>query len=218
METNPNPSHSTLRGAIARLVTAMMIADRRLSTNELDEATRLDGIGLGPLSPLVRDELQRATRMPIEIDEACASLSGTGPALIGTVLSVLAGVAASDGTIDADEVRLFAAIASRLGAGMRDIHDYLPSDDAPREVESTTSAMPDVSRAAPDDEGTKALHALGLGETATRAQIDAAYLGAVERYDPAKVVPLGPEFVLLAVQKLAALSELYEIARDAARG
>jgi hypothetical protein len=218
METNPNPSHSTLRGAIARLVAAMMVADRRLSTEEIDEAARLDGIGLGPLSPLVQDELQRATRAPIEIDDACVALSGTGPALVGTVLSVLAGVAASDGAIDADESRLFAAVATRLGAGPCDIRDYVASDETPREVESTGSAVPPVPSAAADDVGGEALHAFGLGRTATRAQIDAAYLDVVERYDPVKVAPLGPEFVLLAVQKLAGLSELYEIARDAAHG
>src|SRR6185369_3565774 len=103
MDPNPTPSHSTLRHAIARLVAAMMVADRRLSTDEIDEAARLDHIGLGPLSPLVQEELQRAMRMPIEVGDACAALSGSGPALIGTVLSALAGVAASDGAIDDDE-------------------------------------------------------------------------------------------------------------------
>ena len=218
METNPNLTHSTLRGAIARLVAAMMAADRRLSVAEIDEAARLDRIGLGPLSPLVQEELQRATRMPIDVDGACTALCGTGPALIGTVLSVLAGVAMSDGAIDEDETRVFAAIASRLGTTMRDIHDYVGSDEPTEDVEPTVSRLPRTPNVAGGGEGAKALQALGLGASATRADIDAAYLGLVERYDPAKVAPLGAEFVVLAVQKLAALSDLYEVARDAATG
>jgi DnaJ-domain-containing protein 1 len=215
METTTSTfGQSTVRRAIARLVAAMMVADRRLATGELDEATRLDGIGLGPLGPLVQEELERATRMPIDLDTACAPLRGTGPALTGTVLSVLADVAESDGAIDDDEARVFAAIAGRLGAGSRDIRDFVaaegPAPETPPAVPSSAAAL------VANGDATHALRAFGLGADATRAEIDAAYLALVERYDPAKVVPLGAEFVVLAVQKLAALTSLYEIACDAA--
>jgi DnaJ-domain-containing protein 1 len=214
MQTEADPSHP-LRGAIARLVAAMMLADRRLSNDEIDEATRLDRIGLGPLSPLVQGEIQRATRMPIDLDDACRALSGTGPALVGTVLSVLAGVAASDGAIDDDERRVFAAIARRLGVGVHDVHDYVEPDEALREVPPAVAA---AGSPAPGDDVAGALRALGLGPTANRAEVDAAYLRLVEQYDPVKVARLGPEFVVLAVQKLAALSRLYETARRTTKG
>jgi hypothetical protein len=203
-------AHSALRRAIGRLIAAMMIADRRVSADEIDETARLDFIGLGPLGPLVRDELERATRMPIDVGQACEALRGSGSALVGTVLSVLADVAASDGRVDDDEARLFTAVATRLGTAMCDIRDYLKPEASPpsggeREEEAT-------------DDAAAALRTFGLAATATPAAVDAAYLGLVERYDPAKVVPLGPEFVALAVRKLAALTDSYEIARAAAGG
>jgi hypothetical protein len=216
MDTNGSPTPAALRPAIARLVAAMMVADRRLATAEIDTADRLDRFGLGPLSGHVREELERATRMPIELEQPCAVLRGSGPALIGTVLAILADVAASDGGIDDDERRVFGVIAGRLGAGMTDIADYLDGEAhgdgvaAPRPEASVARTSPAV------DEGAGALRALGLGAAANPAEIDAAYLRLVERYDPAKVAPLGADFAALAVRKLAALTELYEVARDAA--
>ena len=206
-------THSTLRRAIARLVTAMMVADRRLSTDELDQAARLDHIGLGPLSPLVQEELQRAARIPIDLREACLALSGTGPALIGTVLSALADVAASDGTVDDDERRVFTVIADRLGARRCRLEDYLHADDDDGGTDTSAPAVADVGAA-----GENALRALGLRATARRADVDEAYLRVVEQYDPAKVAPLGADFVALAVRKLAALTDLYGTAREAAKG
>ena len=216
MEPTATSGQSTLRHAIARLLAAMMVADRRLTTAEIDAARRLDYIGLGPLSPLVDEELQRATRMPIDIGDACAALSGTGPALIGTVLAALARVAASDGSVDDLERGTFGAIATRLGARMVDIRDYLEEHE-PRSGTGTIAAAPAVARrAAVPDDAANALRALGLGATANSAEVDAAYLRRVEQYDPMKVAPLGPDFVALAVRKLAALTELYATARDAA--
>jgi uncharacterized tellurite resistance protein B-like protein len=216
MNSDLDVSHSPPRAAIARLVAAMMVADRRLATAEIDEASRLDHIGLGPLSPIVRDELQRATRIPIDVGDACTALSGTGPALIGTVLSVLAHIAASDGAVDDDERRMFATIANRLGARMAEIQDYLESDES-GDVETTTAGAPLRSAVRADDRA-DTLRALGLGSTAGPAEVDAAYLRLVEQYDPAKVAPLGADFVVLVVRKLAALSDLYEAARHAAKG
>ena len=207
MNTNESPTHAALRPAIARLVAAMMVADRRLAMAEIDAADRLDRFGLGPLSGLVREEIERAMRMPIELEQPCALVRSSGPALVGTVLSILADVAASDGGIDEDERRVFGAIAGRLGAGTTEIADHLAG-------ETRGAGAP---RPAPALDGTSgALRALDLGAAANRAEIDAAYLRLVERYDPAKVAPLGADFAALAVRKLAALTELYEVARDAA--
>lgn len=217
MDPTPTSGSHSLRHAIARLVAAMMIADRRLSIAEIDEAARLDHIGLGPLSPLVGEELQRATRMPIDVDDACRALAGTGPALLGTVLSVLAGVAASDGTVDDDERRTFAAIARRLGVGTCEIGDFLESEQRPV-IEPRDAAPTGTGGGVGGGDRVLALEALGLGATATPAEVDAAYLRLVERYDPAKVAALGAEFVVLVVEKLADLTSLYRVARHASDG
>jgi|GEM_PF-3354330 len=53
---------------------------------------------------------------------------------------------------------------------------------------------------------------LGVGPTATRADVDAAYLRLVAFYDPAKVMDLGPEFVVLSVRRLGQATTAYQIA------
>jgi DnaJ-domain-containing protein 1 len=55
---------------------------------------------------------------------------------------------------------------------------------------------------------------LGVETGASRERLEAAYLGLVERYDPAKVIPLGADFVVLAVSKLAEITAAFERARS----
>jgi hypothetical protein len=210
MELRTTTESSPQRRAIAQLVTAMIVADRRVTTGEVDVATRLDRIGLGPLGTIVREDLRRATTMPIDIDGACSRLAGAGATLIGTVLSVLAEVAASDGAIDADESRVFDAVAHRLGTRMRDVRDWI-EDGAGAAAEAVAAGTAERW-----DDPALALRALGLPESASRADIDAAFVRLVEQYDPAKIAPLGAEFVALAIRKLAVLRDQYETARRAA--
>ena len=56
---------------------------------------------------------------------------------------------------------------------------------------------------------------LGVGPTATREEVDAAYLRLVAFYDPAKVMDLGPEFVVLSVRRLGQATTAYQIAVNA---
>lgn len=56
---------------------------------------------------------------------------------------------------------------------------------------------------------------LGVGPHATREDVDAAYLRLVAFYDPAKVLDLGPEFVVLAVRRLGQATTAYQIAAGA---
>jgi hypothetical protein len=51
---------------------------------------------------------------------------------------------------------------------------------------------------------------LGIGQCVDRRTLDAAYLALVERYDPGKVIPFGPEFVALAVRRLSDITAAYE--------
>ena len=57
---------------------------------------------------------------------------------------------------------------------------------------------------------------LGVGPHATREDVDAAYLRLVSFYDPAKVIDLGPEFVVLSVRRLGQATTAYQIAVNAA--
>jgi hypothetical protein len=56
---------------------------------------------------------------------------------------------------------------------------------------------------------------LGVGPHATREDVDAAYLRLVSFYDPAKVMDLGPEFVVLSVRRLGQATTAYQIAVNA---
>lgn len=56
---------------------------------------------------------------------------------------------------------------------------------------------------------------LGVGPHATREEVDAAYLRLVSFYDPAKVMDLGPEFVVLSVRRLGQATTAYQIAVNA---
>lgn len=56
---------------------------------------------------------------------------------------------------------------------------------------------------------------LGVGPHATRDDVDAAFLRLVAFYDPAKVMDLGPEFVVLAVRRLGQATTAYQIAAGA---
>lgn len=61
----------------------------------------------------------------------------------------------------------------------------------------------------------RARNLLGVGPRASREDVDAAYLRLVAFYDPAKVMDLGPEFVVLAVRRLGQATTAYQIATSA---
>jgi len=207
VDTPRNVDASSPRHAMARLVAAMMVANRRIAAGEIDHVARLDHVGLGTLGPLVLDELERAKRMPIDVERTCEVLSGTDPALIRRVLSALAEVAASDGSIDDDERRVFTAIATALGTRVLGVEDHLEGA-----LPSFRSAAA-PRRAVSDDGHADVLGALGLRAPAMRAEIDAAYLRLVDQYDPVRVAPLGADFVVLVIRKLGAVTDAYEAAR-----
>ncbi len=201
-----------------------MVADGRVAPAELDVVTRLDRAGLGPLSWRVRRELDRATRGPLDIDAACATVRGAGVTLVGAVLTMLARIAAAGRRVGEPEQKLFAAVAERLGvepeAARRHVEPLWPrrseaGDDRP-ERHPVRFAEPEPGPRVFDG-AAAALQQLGLGRDASSADVDAAYLRLVDRYDPGRLAPLGADFVTLAVRELASLTEAYERARSAVR-
>jgi len=197
-----------LHDAVARLVVGVMVADGHVAAGELDLVSRLDRAGLGPLAGRVRRELEQAAREPIDVDRACQTVRASGMALVGAVLSMLARIAGVGERRVASEQALLVAIAERLGVDREQARSHLePLRHDSRSATRQGRASFDAADAA--------LRQLGLGRTASRAEVDEAYLRLVDRYDPGKLALLGADFVKLAVRELAALTEAYERARGA---
>lgn len=197
------------RVEVARLAAAVMVADGRLERRELEASSVLDVLGLGGLTPFVREELEHLRERPIDVDEACHQLGGMHPQAAATLIGALAQVAVADGAVADEEMRMLDAIGRRLGLG---------SDEIRAVVESAARGHPAWERpaesAAPDDADRPASSAahrlLGVPPDADADAVDAAYLALVARYDPAKVAELGPEFAALAARKLFEATLAYE--------
>lgn len=127
-----------IRQLIARVAVAMMAADGRIEACELDALQRLDALGLGPLSCLALDEIDRATYAPIDLDATCDALAVVGPDAAAFLVSALAGVAVSDRRLSAREGEVFNAVAAHLGLGGVEAACILESAIAAAEREGVT--------------------------------------------------------------------------------
>jgi len=193
----------------------------------------LDGLGLGPISEQAQQEIQRARHAPIDLVSACGPLVSASPQAMATIMATLAELAACDGDVSAAEVRVIERVAECLGfdraqlphllesavltPGVRIEHSIQTPPPAPAAARRPAAPAAPGQPPAPVADTSDALRALGLVAGASRAQVDAAYLALVERFDPSRVVDLGPEFVVLAVRKLSRLTAAYEAAVAALR-
>ena len=222
------------RRLIVRLAVAVMAADGRIDPDELQAAERLDRLGLGPLSALAGEEIDRAAREPIDLRATCAGLSSGSPQAGAVILAALADIAGVDHVLKPGEVQVLAAVGSLLGLSESTVRaiieeaaaacerERITAESNAREEREAGEERADVSapraalargrfaaRPRPEAIGSTGRRLgleygrLGLGEDASRAQVEAAYRAFVERYNPAKVIDLGPEFAILAVRKLA---------------
>jgi DnaJ-domain-containing protein 1 len=204
-------SGGELHDAVARLVVAVMIADGRVTAGEIDVVARLDHAGLGPLSWRVHQALERLVLEPLDVRAACVTVRTAGRTLVAAVLSMLGRVAGGNWGASAAEVERFMGIANELGVRGEEARRHL----GPLRRDPAATMHPGGR---PHVDGTEAaLRQLGLACGASRAEIEAAYLSLVERYDPGKLAPLGADFVKLAVRELAALTESFERAHAAVR-
>jgi tellurite resistance protein len=207
------------RRLIARLAVAIAAADGHVTPNELLATEELDLLGLGRLSRLVQEELVAAVDQPIELRETCAGLVGLGPQTGAIILTVLAHIAASEGAVSPREREAYGTIAACLGIPGRDAGHILDAAIAatharraqPEEAAERAPAAPAVGASA----RARAWRVLGLEPGTPRDRLEAAYLAAVERYDPAKVMPLGADFVRLSIRKLAELTDAFDEVRAA---
>jgi len=222
------------RQLIARLAVALLLADGRVSPHELDAIERLDALGLGPLADFAEAELRHARHEPIDVTAAAAALAGLSPAAAAVILTVLAEIAASDGTMSHGEVAVLNTVASRLGIAMRDAAHIVEAalaahgatlaegpealDKEPQRPRLPVARVlprrpvgaPGVTAEPMAADLERAQRMLGVAAGASHAEVEAAYAGLVARYDPAKVVALGGDFAALAVHKLYGITRAFE--------
>lgn len=224
------------RRAVARLAVAVMAADGRVTSPEVAALERLDHLGLGSLGPLIEEEFERATREPVDIRRACVALAGASREAAHTLLAALAAIATSDRVLAGRERETYETIARLLGVPERESAHILATtamapgpESAVAEptrrrriavegaAESTSPSAAEAARSpgrtAPgaDPVLANARRLLGVEPGATREDIDAAYLAQVERFNPAGVAAMGPEFVALAVHRLADVTAAWEV-------
>jgi DnaJ-domain-containing protein 1 len=224
---------------LVRLAVAMMAADGRITSGELSAAGALDGLGLGPLSALMGEEIERAVKQPIDLDDTCAHLARLSPEAGLVVLSILAEIAAADGVVSAPERDTLRAVATRMKLPPGSADEALarqevgltdgPERSHPAEAAGAPTApspgssapKPQPSRsqsgaAAASESLARAYALLGVRPGASRVELEDAYRLALDRYNPTKVIDLGTEFASLAVRKLAQATAAFEFALSAA--
>ena len=227
------------RRLIVRLAVAVMIADGRITATECDAMAYLDRLGLGPLSTLVDEEVGRASRHPIDLIDTCEGLADASPQAAAVILTLLAEIAAADGSVSEQELATFDTVAKQLGLSSIESDHILDlavsshgarllrgADAASAAAKLTVPPAPEphrppprngsgVSSAAPDLK--RARRILGVTPDADREQVDRAYMALVQRYDPTQLAALGPEFAALAVRKLAEATAAFQALRRVLR-
>ena len=223
------------RRMIVRLAVAVMAADGRITLSEIAAANELDKIGLGPLSTLASEEIDRAATEPIDIAATCAVLSEVSSQGGRIIVAILAGIAAADGVVSAREREVIRQIAAHLGLSPDAADEALALSatsipqaptiaPAPALASEPENGLPESARGlerptspAVSQSVTQAYAILGLRPGATGKDVEIAYRAALERYDPKKGIDLGPEFAVLAVRKLTQATAAFEVALDASR-
>lgn len=206
------------RRLLAQLAVAVIAADGRVTTSELEAVARLDDLGLGRLSALVEEELRSAAHRRIDLAATCRLLRERVPDAAPVILAALAQLAASDRALAESELALLGQAASGLGLSSADAQDILSSvlsGPAPSSAPAAAPATPQPPAPGVAPAVGQALALLGLDASARRADLDERYRQLVARYDPAKVIDLGPDFAALAIRKLGELTDAYEVVADA---
>jgi DnaJ-domain-containing protein 1 len=207
------------RRLVAQLAAAVILADGRVTSGELEELSLLDCLGLGRLSNLAAEEIRSAVHQPIDVRAACCHLRAQLPDAAPTILGALAAIAAADQNVSEPETKLLADVASELGLAPAEAERILGAvfqAVQPETAPEPAAQPPQPTAPAPvDPQVGRALLVLGLDSLDGRAELDSSYRRLVERYDPAKVLELGPDFAALAVRKLAEVTDAYQTAVDA---
>jgi len=138
------------------------------------------------------DSLRAVMKTPPreEVEQLVAKIQFRFPGLeYATLLSLLAGIAKSDGQVTAHEAAIIRAVALTLG---------VPEERWPEIAEALDLIVTDY------------WGVLGLAPGASPEEVRAAYRKLVLQYHPDRVAQLPREFQELAVQKSIVLREAYE--------
>ncbi len=201
---------------VAQLAAGVILADGRVTADEMDELGLLDELGLGTLSGLVEEEMRGAPQRPIDVRTTCRLLREQFPDAAPTILAALAAIAAADQDLSEAELEVLAEVGSDLGLAPPEAERILDAVFRIVEPETTAPAPPQPAAHPPlDPRLGRALLVLGLDTLTGRADLDLSYRRLIERYDPAKVIELGPDFAAVAVRKLAEVTDAYRLAVEA---
>ena len=221
-----------MRQLTARLAAAIMIADGRITESEVVALGRLRGLGLGALEPRVQVEIERAMREPIDLVGTIAALGSVAPQSAALLVSGLTHIAASDRDLSPRELQVLTAVGEGLGLSAAQTGDLIrdaieldtgapapaPAPDArqtaPAAAAAAKAAPTPASAAAGGAPADWAFRLLGLAPNSSLELAEAAYAALVRRYNPAAVLELGPEFAVLAVQRLSNATAAFIAVRD----
>jgi uncharacterized tellurite resistance protein B-like protein len=189
---------------IMRLAVAVMKSDGSVVPKEIEALRHLDRLGLGRISDLVLEEMQRAAREPIDLAETCARIKATAPRGGEVILAALATIASSDQDVPVRELWSLRQIARHLALPEDIANDALdPALQLYRAQERLQSPRTEVaSRHEP----------IFACEGASREQILAAYRAILERNDPITAFAIAPELGASAVRHLAVATMAFEAA------
>jgi DnaJ like chaperone protein len=190
--------------AVVRLSVHVGLADGTFDAAEQRAILRFFGASEGPMREWVRAVLHAELRGP-NLSEALMSATMLAEDESERVLVVLAlaTVAGADGKLDPREVQVIVGIAHALGfeaayalALILVALGVEVNADDPREA--------GLSR----DE---AAQVLGVGATATAAEVQAAWKVEARKHHPDRAAHLGPEFVRLAEERMKRLNQARDV-------
>ena len=180
---------------IVRLAVDVITSDGAIDAPELEALEHLDRLGLGRLSSLAREEIERGLHTPIDRHAVCDRLKALAPHGGPVILAALGAIAASNRAVPMRELWELRHISRALGVP-DDVADeaFAPALELARAQARRVSSAPK-----PDS---------------SRESLVAAYRRAIERYNPEKVIHLGPEYAVLAVRRLALATDAFESAME----
>jgi len=185
------PLPNDFSAALLVLCAAVMKADNQLMKTELDFIRqfflRQFGVEITRQRMLL---LREILKQPIPVAEVCEQIRyNIDSSSRLQLLHLLFGIAAADGHVNEDEIRLLKEIAARIGIDQR---DYMSLQGM--FVRDTNSAymILEIEKTVSDDEVKKAYRSMAM------------------KYHPDKVQHLGSEYEKDAQEKFRKISEAYE--------
>jgi len=197
------------RRGLAQLAVAVMTADGRVNQFEIAAVSRLESLGLGSLAQVVQNEMESVVQgTAIDVVGSCEALGSLRPEWAAAILSTLASIATSDREVSIPEVETLTAIGLGFGLPETTTQEILRLSAAGQAGKPTTADSRLASTTTPI---AWASRTMGIEPAAGVDELNARYFDLVRTFDPAKMIDLGPEFVVLAVHRLSDVTAAYQV-------